>query len=325
MVEFSKIKLDKTDRKILFELDKNCRIPASTLAKKVHKSRQTVEYRINQLMKNGIITGFQTSFNPHKIGYKLYKIYLRLRNIPEERQELITYLHRAGNVYWMGECSGIWDLVAGIFAKNDYELFEFKNELISKFTNVIIKEAEGTYIDVLQYPKMYFTNELCTHTLFAGEIVHNKLDDLDYAILGEIVNQARMPITELARRTKTTPAIVRRRLKQLEEKGVILQYRVGIDLNKLGLELYKAIIKVDRYTKDDDRKMREYLARLPNVHYFIRHMWQLEPEIVADNYQEYYEIIENLKKAFPHVIRTVDSVLMITDEWTPGFKNLLKA
>ena len=59
------------------------------------------------------------------------------------------------------------------------------------------------------------------------------------------------------------------------------------------------------------------------MHYYIRNLWSIEPEIVVNNYQEYYEIIENLKKEFPYVIRTVDSVLMITDEWTPGFRNIL--
>jgi len=114
------------------------------------------------------------------------------------------------------------------------------------------------------------------------------------------------------------------RNKRLEDKGIIIHYRIGIDLNKLGLELYKAIIKVDRYTKEDEQRLLEYMSNIPNIHYFIRNIWQIEPEIVVSSFQEYYEIIENLKKEFPQVIRTVDSVLMITDIWTPGFKDLLK-
>jgi len=90
------------------------------------------------------------------------------------------------------------------------------------------------------------------------------------------------------------------------------------------LELYKAIIKLDKYTKTDESKLLYHISNIPNVHYYIRNIWQIEPEIVVSSYQEYYEIIENLKKEFPYVIRTVDSVLMITDEWTPGFGNLLK-
>jgi DNA-binding Lrp family transcriptional regulator len=324
MVEIVKIKLDKTDRKILAELDKNCRIPTTILAKKVMKSRQAVEYRINQLVEKGIITSFNASFNPHKMGYKIYKIYLKLRNIPEEKKKLFTYLKSSGNVYWMGECSGSWDLIFGVFSKTDYEFYKLKNELLSNFQKIITQEYGDVLIDVKQYSKMYFTNEIVDPTMFAGEIVNNELDELDYSILGEIVNNARMPIVELAKKVKSTEIIVRGKLKKLEQKGIIIQYRIGVDLNKLGLELYKAIIKLDKYTKTDESKLLYHVSNIPNVHYYIRNIWQIEPEIVVSSYQEYYEIIENLKKEFPYVIRTVDSVLMITDEWTPGFGNLLK-
>jgi Lrp/AsnC family transcriptional regulator, leucine-responsive regulatory protein len=324
MVEISKIKLDKTDRKILAELDKNCRIPTTILAKKVLKSRQAVEYRINQLVKRGIITSFNASFNPHKMGYKIHKIYLKLRNIPEEKQKLFAYLRSSGIVYWMGECSGSWDLILGVFAKNDYEFFKLKNELISLFNRIIVGEDGGILIDVKQYSKMYFTDEIVPPTMFAGEIIKNELDEIDYALLGEIVNNARIPINVLADKVKSTPIVVRGKLKKLEQKGIIIQYRIGIDLNKLGLELYKAIIRLDRYTKEDEIKMLEYISQIPNIHYFIRNIWQIEPELVVSSYQEYYRIMENIKMEFPSVIRTVDSVLMITDEWTPGFRNILK-
>ncbi len=324
MVEFTKYKLDKSDRKILTELDKNCRIPTTKLAKIVRKSRQAVEYRISQLVKKGIITSFNAAINPHKMGYKIYKIYLKLRNIPEEKDKLFTYLKSSGIIYWMGECSGTWDLIFGVFAKTDYEFFELKNDLTSKFNKIIVQEKGGILVDVKQYAKMYFTNNIVPPTMFAGEIINNELDELDYAILTEIVNNARIPINHLAHNVNSTATIVRTKLKKLEKKGVIIQYRIGINLNKLGLELYKAIIRLDRYTKQDEKKLLEYLSRLPNIHYYIRNIWQIEPELVVSSYQEYYEIIENLKKEFPYVIRTVDHVLMITDEWTPGFKNLLK-
>jgi DNA-binding Lrp family transcriptional regulator len=320
----NRIKLDKVDRIILAELDKNARIPSTVLARKVRKSRQTVEYRIHNLVKEGVITSFQTAINPHKIGHKLYKMYLKLRNIPDEKNRLIESLKKSGNVYWMGECSGSWDLIFALFAKNDYEFFEIKNEIISDFNRIIIEEEGQIIIDVKQYPKMYFNEEIARPTLFGGEIVNNEMDALDYAILAEIVNNARMSIVDLAENVKSTPIVVKGRMKKMETKGIIIQYRVGIDLNKLGLELYKAVITLDRYNKEDEKKMLAAVSSLKNTQYYIRNLWSIEPEFVVQEYQEYYAIIEKLKKEFPQVIRTVESVLMITDQWTPGFKNLLK-
>ena len=76
-----KIALDLTDRKILAELDKNCRIHNSILAKKVNKSREAVKYRIQQLQNKGIIQNFITSIDPNKLGYYMFKIYLKNKKI----------------------------------------------------------------------------------------------------------------------------------------------------------------------------------------------------------------------------------------------------
>lgn len=325
MVEINKYVLDKADRKLLAELDKNCRTPSTVLARKIGKSRQAVEYRINQLVKKGIITGFHTAINPHKMGYKAYKIYVKLKNIPEEKNRLFKYLRELGRVYWMGECSGSWDLIFSLFAKTDYEFYELKNQFMSKFNKIIINQEEGILVDVKQYSKMYFTNQIAEPTMFAGGIVNNKLDEKDYVILGHIVNNGRISLTELAKKVKSTEIIIKNRIKKLKENGIIIQYRIGVDLNKLGLELYKAILRIERYTKEDEKRLLSYISNLPNIQYFIRNISQIEPELVVSNFQEYHKIIEDIKKEFPEVIRTVDSVLMITDEWTPGFGNLLKS
>ncbi len=325
MIKITGTKLDTTDRKILFELDKNCRTPITALAKKVRKSRQAVEYRISQLVKRGIITGFNAAFNPHKMGYKIYKIYLKLRNIPDEKKRLFAQLRTSGIVYWMGEFSGAWDLIFAVFTKTDYEFYAFKNSILSEFYQMIVAEAGEILVDVKQYPKMYFTNTIVPPTEFAGEVMANTLDKIDYAILGAVVNNGRIAINELAKKVRTTPAIARTKLKKLEQHGIIIQYRIGVNLNVLGLELYKAIIKLDRYTAEDEQKLLAYLSNIPNIHYLIRNLWQIEPEIVVSSFLEYYQLVENLKKEFPRVIRTVDSLLMISDEWTPGFGNLLRS
>ena len=171
---------------------------------------------------------------------------------------------------------------------------------------------------------MYFTGKIEEPTMFAGEIIENKLDKIDYAILEQVVKNGRVSLVDLARKVNSTEIICKGRIRKLQEKGIIIQFRIGVNLNKLGLELYKAIIRLERYTKEDEKRLLAYMSKLPNIQYFIRNLSQIEPELVVNNFQEYYKIIEDLKREFPDVIKTVDSVLMISDEWTPGFRNLLK-
>ena len=128
-----KIKLDLIDRKILTELDKNCRIPNSILAKKVNKSREAVKYRIQQLVEKGVITGFITSINPNKIGYYMFKVYLQLENILDERERFYEFLKAQKSIYWMGISDGAFDCVFAILAKSVTEYYEQINSILSKF------------------------------------------------------------------------------------------------------------------------------------------------------------------------------------------------
>jgi Lrp/AsnC family leucine-responsive transcriptional regulator len=70
----------------------------------------------------------------------------------------------------------------------------------------------------------------------------NALDELDLAILAELEHNARIPISELARRLDSPNSTIRDRLRGLEENGVILGYTAIISPEKLGLGI-KAIIQ----------------------------------------------------------------------------------
>ena len=223
----------------------------------------------------------------------------------------------------MGECDGVWDLIMGMFAKSDYEFYALKNELLSEFRGLVVKSYGDVMVDTKQYPKMYFTGELAEPTEFAGLMVENQLDALDHSILGEMVNNARMPLTSIAAKVGSTPATVSARLKRMEKLGIIIQYRISVDMDKLGVEMYKAIIHLERYTKKDEKEVLSFFSSIPNTQYLIRNMWNVEPELVVSNYHEYHALMDKAKQRFPHVIRNVESVLFRSDEWTPGYKNLL--
>ena len=223
----------------------------------------------------------------------------------------------------MGEFSGRWDIIFGIFEKEDYDFYEFKNELISKFNKIIIEEEGDILIEVKQYTKKYFTNEFAESTMFAGRIEENKPDKLDHKILKILVNNARISLVELATKLNSTAIVMKNRIKKLEKLGIIIQYRIAVEIGKLNLELYKAIIKFDKYSKEKEKRFIDYVSNLNEIQYLIQNIWQTELELVVENYKQYYEAIEKLKQKFPDYIRNVDSLLMITDEWTPGFDKSL--
>ncbi|MBS3069114.1 Lrp/AsnC family transcriptional regulator [Candidatus Micrarchaeota archaeon] len=317
-----KVRLDAIDRKILAELDKNCRIPNSLLAKKVRRSREAVKYRIGQLQKKGVIEKFITSTNPNKFGYYMFKVYLKLENLPKERERFFSELRSSHDIYWMGICDGAFDCIFAILSRDITGYYEKINALLSKWRHLIVSKVLGTMVDTKQYNKKFFTNSAeGSFVTFAGNVAENKADALDERILDVLVNDARIPISELARKVGSGMEAVRRRMKRMEEAGVILQYRIAVDFNKLGLEFFKAIIYLKTLSKKDEAALGEWMRQHPKSLYYIRSIapWDVEFEFAVENYQEFNAIINEMRGRFPHVVGNCEHVIFIEEKWMPGY------
>jgi Lrp/AsnC family leucine-responsive transcriptional regulator len=60
------------------------------------------------------------------------------------------------------------------------------------------------------------------------------LDSTDWAIVGELQEDARISLTELGRRVSLSASATTERVRRLESIGVITGYRAEIDLTKVG-------------------------------------------------------------------------------------------
>ncbi len=320
------IKLDKIDKKIIAELDKNCRISNTQLAKIVGKSREAVKYRITQLQKKGIIQRFVTSINPNKLGYYMFKVYLQLENIPQERERFFEFLKNNKDIYWFGISDGVFDCVFAILSKSIVEYFHQIHNIFTEFKDLIVRKVLGTMVDTHQYNKKFLTNEEGSFVIFGGDVVDNKIDEIDSKILEILANDARIPIAHLAHKVKSTVEIVRNKIKKMEEKGIILSYRISVDFNKLGFEFFKAIIYFKTLSEKDEKSLLEWMRVHPNSVYYIRSLapWEVEFEFVVENYQKFNKIINDLRKKFHHVIRNYEHLIMIYESWMPAYREMLK-
>ncbi|MDO8740677.1 MAG: Lrp/AsnC family transcriptional regulator [Candidatus Woesearchaeota archaeon] len=316
------IKLDKIDRKILLELDKNCRISDTQLAKKAGRSREAVKYRIKQLIEKGIIEKFITSINHAKLGISYYKIFLQLENIPEEKEKLFAYIGNHKKIPWHGICSGVWDYIIGVSAESSMEFDRIKNEIFTKFKHLIIKKEIGLMVETKQYVKKYLTGGIYDVKSFAGEIVRNEIDELDQKILDILANNARIPIAHLAKEASSSVKTVSTRIKNLEEKGIIIGYRISVDINKLGLEFFKIILYYRSISPEEERKLLEYIKRLPQSIYYIKMIapWDAELEMIVNNYHELNKIVDDLRKEFHEIIRNHETVIIHRENWLPAIE-----
>ena len=92
------------------------------------------------------------------------------------------------------------------------------------------------------------------------------IDDTDKQILRLLQTQARMSITELAERVNLSATPCARRIKRLEDSGIITGYHTQTDAQKLGYPLAVFIaISMDRHTADRFELFEEEIQSFDEV------------------------------------------------------------
>ncbi len=93
-----------------------------------------------------------------------------------------------------------------------------------------------------------------------------KIDRTDRRILEEMQKNARISNQELAEKVKLSPSPCLRRVKQLEEHGIIEKYVALLNISKLDLKLTAIIqISMDRHTPDRFDSFEKAVASYPEV------------------------------------------------------------
>ena len=93
-----------------------------------------------------------------------------------------------------------------------------------------------------------------------------KLDAIDRRIIAAVQADGRITANDLAARVGLSPSPCARRLRLLEESGVIKGYTAVIDQKKVGLPISAfASIKLERQREEDLDRFAKAVARWPEV------------------------------------------------------------
>lgn len=140
-------KINELDLKILKKLKENARKPVIDIASELKKSPRIISYRIRQLIKNKIITGFHIGLNPQKLGIKHYKVFLYLENPNSEKiKKIMHYFRNNKNIVYYVRAFGNWDVELDFEVYSDEEFNEIMLEIKDQFSD-IIKQIETIVID----------------------------------------------------------------------------------------------------------------------------------------------------------------------------------
>jgi DNA-binding Lrp family transcriptional regulator len=122
------------------------------------------------------------------------------------------------------------------------------------------------------------------HAAVGGRVT---LDDLDRQLLGHLQRDARMTSVELARRLKLSAAGLQKRVRKLEERGVIQHYATLLSRQAVGLELLCFVqVSLAHHRPGSVEQFPDRIRSLPEVlecHYLTGEVDYLLKVVVANH------------------------------------------
>jgi len=134
------VDIDETDYKLLNELAVNARAPLIELAKKLDCSSQTVNYKIKNLVKSGVIKGFRVDLDLSKLDLHHFKVDIYLKD-HKLKKSILKYLEDKPYVEYMNLAMGWADLEPEFVVKDMDELLKILDEINTRFLGVVKKQS----------------------------------------------------------------------------------------------------------------------------------------------------------------------------------------
>lgn len=140
-----------------------------------------------------------------------------------------------------------------------------------------------------------------------------RLDDLDRHLLAALQDDARRSSAELARKLKLSGPGLQKRLRKLEERGVIRRYATVVDREAVGLDLLCFVhIMLAHHRPDSIKRFPERIKGMPEVlecHFLTGEFDYLLKVVVADHDELEKFLFEKLMKV-AGVDRTRTSIVV---------------
>lgn len=313
--------MDKTDQKILLELDKDPRASFKRIGRAAHISKEVAQYRFKQLIKDGVLTGFFAFVNVSKMGYTTYKILVKYKSVNKESQdEIIKFLKESKVVAWAGNCEGAWDLMITAVSQSQKEFAGFFNNFFETFGKYFKEKELLLPVDnplfndkYLSEGRLLYSKHLDFHAL------PEKIDDIDRKIITQISLNSRSTFTKIGKKLGLSYWTIAQRFKKLILRDIIILLKPRINFRKMGYSYYHLFIELDN--EKTRKEIISYYRMQKDCLMAMNHMgrYSLHLEFVLKK-EAINELVMDLRDRFGGSINGYE-LLLVYDEYV---MNLLR-
>jgi DNA-binding Lrp family transcriptional regulator len=147
------------------------------------------------------------------------------------------------------------------------------------------------------------------------------LDGIDRRLLAELQDEGRVTNVELAQRVGLTAPPCLRRVRALEEAGVIKGYHAELDASKLGFAITVfALVSLKSQAEESLRQFEDYMRGVPEVRecHMLNGEIDFILKIVSRDLQSFQEFLTSKLTPAPNVASVKTSLTIRTAKQLPG-------
>ncbi len=308
--------LDALDRRILYWMDCNCRMSIRSLARKLRVSPSRLHYRLDQLIRDGVIKSFVAVIDYRRLGYRSHGVHYKLRELGlDEVEHLMRKIARDPRVLDMFLCEGTFNAHIAFLAKELEEAEEIIWDMRDQLSKYIIDEKRTIRLKAY----LYHRNELLPHhgeeperEVLTLEKVPKpaQIDEDDQRLLAAMAVHANWPVWKIAKAAGMRGPKAYARIKRLEEAGVIRGYQIVLNPDTPGFAYFRVVVKLHYIPPERRDELMKFLQSLPSIDRctFTYGDYDLSYDLLVENTSDLRGVMNQVYDKFRNEVITQDWV-----------------
>ena len=314
-------KFDLRDKKILYLLLENARLPASKIAEYVRLSKNAVPYRILRLIEKEVIWKFFAIINYRKIGVRTCDIFIKLKPDPWRENEIKNYFRKHPNVISASRLFGKWDVFLQIAGKSFSELNSVWLE-IAAYLGGSLDSYESKLMNWQIKSDYQLFHDLNLNYRYVPKKVDEKgiyrLDNLDKKILSYLNEvSAIAKYQNIGKSIGASLETTRNHISRLVDEGVITRFVPFVRHKKIGLAQFIVELQFRHFTAGVEKEVRKYIKNSNNIRLAFRsaHRQEIYFWAAAEGHFALQEMLADIKHRFYENIVSAE-LMPITEDIT---------
>ena len=267
------LKLSLKERKIIYLLRLNSRMPISEMAKRIGCSRELAQYTLKRLIqKKKVVSDFFPIVDYNRLGYVQYYIFVKFKNKNSSKtKQIIREIEGLSDVHWVGSFFGSFDITIRTLSESIFAFDELFSKIKSLIAGHYMKYTTARILERVFLPIRFLLNEIEVNSLNIGPRVATRKNSVPYhlsqdqkALLTEVMRSPRASLVNLSKQVKRSYRKTQSMFQGMIADGIIQDFMCSPRFSSLrfeGVSVFEVLVRFNSDEQYSKKTFEEFMKR----------------------------------------------------------------